>query len=74
MDIVTDLELKMADDVATPTDHATVADTDHRVGDHALARHHAGRDADMGTDQGVVPDGDPPLAEQRPGREGQAAS
>ena len=38
VDVITDLELKMADDVATPTDHASVADPDDRVGDHASDR------------------------------------
>jgi hypothetical protein len=73
VDVVTDLHLKMAHDVAPAADHAPVTDAHHRIGDHVLAGHHAGRDADIGAHQGVAPDVDPALTEERPGREGETA-
>jgi hypothetical protein len=73
MDVIADVDLKVSDDVAVPSDHAPVADPHHGIGDHLLAGHHAGRDAHVGADQGVPSDMDPPLAEHRPGWEGQAA-
>jgi hypothetical protein len=74
MDVVADLHLEVADDVAPPPDHAPITDTHHRVGDHVLTRDHAGRDAHVGTDQGVPTHSDPTLTEDRPGGEGEAAA
>jgi hypothetical protein len=73
MDVVSDLHVEVADDVTAAADHAPITDPDHRIGDHALARHHACRNAHVGTDQRVLPDGDPLLPEDRSGREGQTA-
>jgi hypothetical protein len=42
VDIITDVHLEVTDDVAPPSDHAAVADPHDRIGDHALAGHHAG--------------------------------
>jgi hypothetical protein len=74
MDIVADLQLEMTHDVAAPPDHATVADANHRIGDHLLTRHHAGGDADVRPDEGVAAHADPALAEDGPRREGKAAA
>jgi hypothetical protein len=73
VDVVADVDLEVADDVAAASDHAAIADTHHRIGDHRLSRHHPGRDAHVRADQGVLAEVDPPLAEDRTGREGQAA-
>jgi hypothetical protein len=72
--VVADLEIEMTDDVAAASDHAPVTDTHHRIGDHALPRHHARRNAHMGTDQRVATDPDPLFPEDGPGRKGQAAA
>jgi len=74
VDVVPHLDLEVAHDVAAPPDHAPVTDADHRIGDHLLARDHAGRDAHVGSDQGVTTDVDPPLTEDGPGGKGQAAA
>jgi hypothetical protein len=71
VDVVTDLQVEVAHDVAAPADHAPVPDPDHWIGDHLLAGHHAGRNAHMGADKRVPPDGNPLLTEDRPGRKGQ---
>jgi hypothetical protein len=42
VDVVTDLDVEVADDVTASADHAAVADADHRIGDHVLVGHHAG--------------------------------
>jgi hypothetical protein len=42
VDIITDVHLEVTDDVAPPSDHAAVADSHDGIGDHVLARHHAG--------------------------------
>jgi hypothetical protein len=73
VDVVADLEIEVTDDMAAAPDHAPVADAHHRIGDHALPRHHPGRDAHMGADQRVPTDPDPLFAEDGPGRKGQAA-
>jgi hypothetical protein len=70
--VVADLEVEMTDDVAAPTDHAAVADADDGIGDHPLSRDHAGGDAHVRPDQGVLPDADPALAEDGAGREREA--
>jgi hypothetical protein len=54
VDVVTDLNLEMADDVAATPDHAPVADAHNRIGDHPLTGHHAGRDAHMRPDESVA--------------------
>jgi hypothetical protein len=74
MDVVSDLEIEVAHDVAAPTDHAAVADADDRVGHHGLAGDHPRGDAHVRSDQRVATDVDPPLAEERPGRKGQAGT
>jgi hypothetical protein len=74
VDVVPDLHVEVADDVTPPADHAPVADTDDRIGDHLLPRHHPGRNAHVGPDEGVGPDGYPLLAEGRSGRKGQTTS
>jgi len=73
VDVVPDLHVEVADDMTPPADHAPVADADDRIGDHLLARHHPGGNAHVGPDEGVGPDGNPLLTEDRPGRKGQAA-
>lgn len=40
--VVTDVHLEVADDVAPSADHAAVTNSHDRIGDHLLARHHAG--------------------------------
>ncbi len=74
LDVAADVDLEVADDVAPPADHGAVADPHHRVGHHRLPRDHAGRQAHVGADQGVLADPDPLLTEDGPGREGQAAA
>ncbi len=74
VDVVADLDREVTHDVAAPADHAAVADPDHRVGDHLLARHHPCREAHVRPHQGVAPDVDPPLAEERTLRKGQTAA
>ncbi len=74
VDVITDVHLEVADDVAPPPDHAAVADPHHGIGDHVLARHHAGRDADIGSDQRVPSQVDPAFTEDGPRWEGQAAA
>jgi hypothetical protein len=72
--VIPDLEVEVPDDVAATTDHAPVTDAHHWIRDHLLARHHPGRDADVGADQRVFADSDPALAEDGTDREGQAAA
>jgi len=72
VDVVPDLHVEVADDMAPPADHAPVADADDRIGDHLLPRHHPGGNAHVGPDERVGPDGDPLLTEDRTRRKGQA--
>jgi len=74
VDVVPDLQLEVADDVATATDHAPVADPHHRIGDHLLSWHHAGGDAHMGSDQCVATQSDPLFAEERSWRKGETGT
>ena len=74
LDVAADVDGEVTDDVAPAADHGAIADADHRVGDHLLSRDHAGRQADVGTDQAVLADVDPLLAEDGSRREGQAAA
>lgn len=74
VDVVTDLEVEVADDVATPADHAAITDAHHRIGDHLLPRNHPRRDAHIRTHQRVSTNADPALTEDGAGRKGQAAA
>ena len=74
VDVVTDLEVEVADDVAAAADHAAITDTHHRIGDHLLSRNHPRRDAHIWTHQRVGANADPALTEDGAGREGQAAA
>jgi hypothetical protein len=74
VDVVSDLEVEVSDDVAAAADHASVTDPHHRVGDHPLSRHHPGRDAHVRSEQRVLADADRTLAEDGARREGQAAA
>src|SRR5690606_41212565 len=53
-------------------DRAAAADPHDRVGAEIHPRHHPRRDRDPLPDEGVVPDLDPLLPEDRPGGEGDA--
>ncbi len=74
VDVVSDLQLEVADNVAAAADHAPVADTHDGVGDHLLSGHHAGGDAHMGSDQGVATQVYPLLAEECPRRKGETGA
>jgi hypothetical protein len=74
VDVVTDLEVEVADDVAAAADHAAITDAHHRIGDHLLSRNHPRRDAHIRAHQRVGTNADPALTEHGTGREGQAAA
>ncbi len=74
VDVVTDLEVEVADDVAAAADHAAVTYAHHRIGDHLLPRNHPRRNAHMRTHQRVGTNMDPTLPEDGAGREGQTAA
>jgi hypothetical protein len=74
VDVITDVHLEVTDDVAPSSDHAAVADPHDGIGDHVLARYHAGRDADVGSDQRVPSQVDPAFTEDRTRWEGEAAT
>ncbi len=72
--VTADLDREVTHDVAAPADHGAVTDPDDGVGHHLLARHHAGGQAHVRADEGVLTDADPLLAEDGARRERQAAA
>src|SRR5437763_10999177 len=60
--VIADIDGLVGDDATPPPDQAAITDADEDFGAEVLLRRHAGREAEVRSDHGALPDHDVPFA------------